>query len=53
MVFFAPAKINLGLNILAKRDDGFHEIQSVFYPIPWEDAIEIVENGGSKDSFES
>lgn len=53
MVFFAPAKINLGLNILAKRDDGFHEIQSVFYPIPWEDAIEMVENGGSKDSFES
>jgi 4-diphosphocytidyl-2-C-methyl-D-erythritol kinase len=53
MVFFAPAKINLGLNILAKRDDGYHEIQSVFYPTPWEDAIEMVEKEGNKDSFES
>ncbi len=53
MVFFAPAKINIGLNILRKRADGFHEINSVFYPIPWEDAIEMVENEAGQDRFTS
>lgn len=53
MVFFAPAKINIGLNILRKRKDGFHEIHSVFYPIPWEDAIEMVENEAGEDRFTS
>jgi len=42
MVVFPNAKINLGLNVLNKRDDGFHNIQSVFYPIPYCDALEVV-----------
>ena len=39
----ANAKINLGLNILRKRDDGYHEIESIFSPISWCDFIEIKE----------
>ena len=33
MIFFPNAKINIGLNILRKRNDGYHDIASVFYPI--------------------
>ena len=44
MVNFPNAKINLGLNIVEKRRDGFHNIETVFYPINWCDSIEIVEN---------
>ncbi len=42
MVTFPNAKINLGLNILAKRKDGFHDIASVFYPVAWSDVLEII-----------
>lgn len=42
MITYPNAKINLGLNVVRKRQDGFHEIQSVFYPIPWCDVLEIV-----------
>lgn len=35
----APAKINLGLNILRKRTDGFHDLNTVFHPIGWGDRI--------------
>lgn len=42
MVLFPNAKINLGLEILRKREDGFHDIDSVFYPIPFFDALEVV-----------
>ncbi len=41
MICFPNCKINIGLNILNKRDDGFHEIQSVFYPVGIRDALEI------------
>ena len=44
MLVFPNAKINLGLNILKKRSDGFHDIASVFYPIGWKDALEVVED---------
>jgi 4-diphosphocytidyl-2-C-methyl-D-erythritol kinase len=44
MISFPNAKINIGLNILRKREDGYHEIESVFYPIELCDILEIVEN---------
>lgn len=42
MIAYPNAKINLGLNILRKRPDGYHDIESVFYPVPWCDILEIV-----------
>jgi 4-diphosphocytidyl-2-C-methyl-D-erythritol kinase len=44
MVTFPNAKINLGLNIIEKRSDGFHNIESVFYPIKWCDALEMIKS---------
>lgn len=44
MIRFPTAKINIGLNIVKKRDDGFHSIESVFHAVPLTDAIEIIEN---------
>ncbi len=43
MISFPNAKINLGLNIVSKREDGYHDIESCFYPIKWHDSLEIVE----------
>ncbi|MDX9750439.1 MAG: 4-(cytidine 5'-diphospho)-2-C-methyl-D-erythritol kinase [Flavobacteriales bacterium] len=45
MVLFPHAKINLGLNVVRRRDDGFHELESVMVPIPWHDALEILPDG--------
>lgn len=42
MITFPNAKINLGLNILSKRDDGYHNISSCFYPLPFSDILEIM-----------
>ena len=44
MITFPNAKINIGLNIIEKRDDGFHNLQSCFYPVGLCDALEVVEN---------
>src|SRR5690606_39783359 len=41
MISFANAKINIGLNIVGKRADGYHLLESVFYPFPLYDIIEI------------
>ena len=49
MIVYPNAKINLGLNILRKRKDGYHDISSVFYPIKeCVDILEIVKS----DTFE-
>jgi 4-diphosphocytidyl-2-C-methyl-D-erythritol kinase len=42
MIAFPNAKINLGLNIINKRQDGYHELETCFYPVPWQEALEIV-----------
>ena len=42
MISFPNAKINLGLNIIEKRLDGFHNLESCFYPIEWNDILEIL-----------
>jgi 4-diphosphocytidyl-2-C-methyl-D-erythritol kinase len=42
MICFPNAKINLGLNITEKRSDGFHNIETIFYPIGWNDALEVI-----------
>jgi len=44
MVVFPSAKINLGLTITEKRPDGYHNIESCFYPIPLVDALEVIES---------
>lgn len=40
MIVFPIAKINLGLNVVEKRPDGYHNLQTVFYPVPIKDALE-------------
>ncbi len=42
MILFPPAKINLGLNVLNKRSDGFHELDTCMIPIPLCDVLEIL-----------
>lgn len=42
MISFPNAKINLGLNVVRKREDGFHDIESVFFPVPCYDVLEIL-----------
>ena len=43
MITFPIAKINLGLNVVEKRPDGYHNLETVFYPVPIKDALEIYE----------
>lgn len=41
MITFPNAKINLGLNIIEKRPDGYHNLETIFYPINLQDALEV------------
>ena len=43
MLVYPNAKINLGLHVTARRADGYHDIETVFYPIPLMDALEVKE----------
>jgi len=51
MITFPNAKINIGLYITGKRPDGYHNLVSCFFPVPWHDALEIMES--SELSFQS
>jgi len=42
MLIFPCCKINLGLYVTAKRADGYHDLETVFYPVPLKDALEVV-----------
>jgi 4-diphosphocytidyl-2-C-methyl-D-erythritol kinase len=54
MVVYPNAKINLGLNIVEKRPDGYHNIETVFYPIGLCDVLEVVPSETCSDySFSS
>jgi 4-diphosphocytidyl-2-C-methyl-D-erythritol kinase len=43
LLVFPNCKINLGLNIISKRADGFHDLETVFYPVAIKDVLEIVQ----------
>ena len=49
MVVFPNCKINIGLNILDKRPDGFHNLETVFIPIPLKDSLEIIRAKENRD----
>ncbi len=51
IVVKSPAKINIGLNVINKRDDGFHNIETIFYPLNLFDEIEIIQS--KKFTFKS
>ncbi len=43
MIFYPNAKINIGLKVLSRREDGFHELETLFYPVGLADILEVVE----------
>jgi 4-diphosphocytidyl-2-C-methyl-D-erythritol kinase len=54
MLIFPNAKINIGLNIVEKRPDAFHNIETIFYPIKLQDTLEIIKlKPGEKSKFTS
>jgi 4-diphosphocytidyl-2-C-methyl-D-erythritol kinase len=48
LLSFPNCKINLGLRILDKRPDGYHNLQTIFFPVPLFDALEIIANSGGE-----
>ncbi len=53
MIQFPNCKINLGLSILSKRPDGFHDIETIMYPVPFKDALEIIPASDGEFMFQS
>jgi len=53
MILFPNAKINLGLDIIAKRPDGYHDISTVMIPVDWHDILEIVPSKGNHTTLTS
>lgn len=49
MIAFSNSKINLGLHIINKRDDGFHNLETIFYPIPLNDSLELIVNDNDRN----
>lgn len=53
MIGFASAKINLGLRVLVKRSDEYHDIESCFYPVPLYDIVEVIRQEADTDFTQS
>jgi 4-diphosphocytidyl-2-C-methyl-D-erythritol kinase len=53
MICHPPCKINIGLHVIEKRPDKFHEIETVFYPLPLCDMLEVVQAGDGIMEFSS
>ena len=53
MLYFPICKINLGLSVLVKRKDGFHNLETVMYPIELNDVLDIIVSSDRKFSFRS
>jgi len=51
MLSYPNAKINIGLYITEKREDGFHNIETIFYPINFSDILEIHKSSGDKGTY--
>lgn len=47
MIVFPNAKINIGLHVVARRPDGYHDLETLFYPVQLTDALEMAETGKS------
>ncbi|MFM2232300.1 MAG: hypothetical protein RJB31_1001 [Bacteroidota bacterium] len=51
MICFPNAKINLGLRVTSKREDGFHDLDTIFFPVPLNDVLEVITpSTGSADA---
>lgn len=51
MILFPNAKINIGLNIIERRADGYHNIETIMFPIKWCDILEIVPSTKDKSTL--
>ena len=52
MIIFPNCKINLGLSVLAKRPDGFHNVETIMYPVPLNDVLEIIPSTDGEFRFD-
>jgi 4-diphosphocytidyl-2-C-methyl-D-erythritol kinase len=51
MIVFPNAKINIGLHVVSKRPDGYHNLETIFYPVQLSDALEMAEAKETRISF--
>ncbi|MCA1760482.1 MAG: 4-(cytidine 5'-diphospho)-2-C-methyl-D-erythritol kinase, partial [Bacteroidales bacterium] len=51
MIVFPNAKINIGLHVVSKRPDGYHNLETIFYPVQLADALEMAEAKETSISF--
>jgi len=51
MILFPNAKINIGLYITSRRNDGYHNLETLFFPVGWQDILEIVPAKGTQTTL--
>lgn len=51
MVVFTNCKINIGLDVVARRSDGYHDLVTCMVPVPWHDVVEIVPAAGETSTL--